>query len=669
MELSGHGDATQDAADDDRAERAPRTRPPALEACVVQAFRTRAPVHYVRPVRPRSLRAAAEESDAARFVGRDPEMATVADLLDADTPSRILFVHGPGGIGKSTLLRAAAALADRRGLRTSRIDARTLPPELEHAVEVVMSGGAVRRCVVIDEADALGPRLDVLRDRLLDELADTSCLLVAGRKGPSPSWRTAGLDAIVVGLPLRPLTDEDSAELLRSRGMDEAQVAEIVEWAQGSPLALTVAASAPAGRTDGPSSAALEQRLTQWLVGQPILDVSRDVLEVAALARTVDARLLSAALPGQATRDGLRRLAALPVVERLGDDIALHAVLAASIREHLRSTALARAAALSRRIAEHLATRARLGDMGALLRLSRLLESAELRAAIGNDPSDEYYADNRLHPGELERFGRHHGFDDGADWGEVLDWLQRPEGLLLIRRRDGEAVMVTRFVAVRELAHTAAPMRQPDPRRSHERDSGPAPGAIARSLALAAERTDADPARSFAGVVLFADGPARDAAEAARLGSGAFMLQHGVGDMQSMLIHYPEPDRRPPVPSSIASEVTGPLPRPVALSDFRPFGAIGNVEAMVLGELGFVPRSIDAGLLLAEDDDPVRIAALTARLDEVFGAGAEDRRQRRALELVHLGTRTSEEECLMALNVSRRTWFRILRAARERVAG
>ena len=385
----------------------------------------------------------------------------------------------------------------------------------------------------------------------------------------------------------------------------------------------------------------------------------REVLEVAALARTVDARLLSAALPGHATREGLRRLTALPVVERLGDDVALHAVLAASIREHVRSTAPARAAALSRRIAEHLATRARLGDMGALLRLSRLLESAELRAAIGNEPSDQYYADNRLDPGELERFGRRHGFDAGADWAEVRTWLRRSEGLLLIRRRSGEAIMVSSFVPVHALPGVSEALTR----------DGQAPAVIATSLTLAAERTSADATRSFAGVVLFADGPGRDAAEAARLGSGAFMLQHGVGDMQSMLIHYPAPDRRPPVPERIASEVPGQLPRKVALSDFRPFGAVGNVEAMVLGELGLVPRAIDAGALLQDDDDPARIAALSARLDQVFGTTVEDRRQRRAIELVHLGARADEQECLTALNVSRRTWFRILRTARERVAG
>ena len=454
----------------------------------------------------------------------------------------------------------------------------------------------------------------------------------------------------MTALPLSPLPDAESARLLRSHGATDDQIAWIVRWAQGSPLALTVAVSAPAGRPEGRSPAALEQRLTQWLAGRPMLDVSREVLEVAALARTVDARLLSAALPGQATRDGLRRLAALPVVERLGDDFALHAVLAAAIRAHLRAAEPARAAVLGRRIAEHLATRARLGDMGALLRLTRLLESPGLRAAIGNDPSEMYYADSRLHPGELTRFGKEHGFDANADWAEIVAWLERrPDQTLLIRYREGGIVMLSTFIPVGRLIADA-------PR-----------GAVAESLVAGAICTAADPERSFAGVVLFADGPPGEAAEAGRVGSGAFVLQHAAGDMQSLLIHYPEPNRRPVVPERIASDLPGPLLRPIALSDFRPLGAVGAVEAMVLGELGFATRAIDVGALLTDDDDPARIAALRDRLDRVFTTTAGDRRLRRAIELVHLGSRTSEEDCLAALNVSRRTWFRLLRAARERV--
>ena len=254
--------------------------------------------------------------------------------------------------------------------------------------------------------------------------------------------------------------------------------------------------------------------------------------------------------------------------------------------------------------------------MGALLRLSKLLETPELRAAIGNDPSDTYYAD-QLHPGELPEFGRANGFDQGQDWAEIVAWIERwPAETFLIRRVEGAPVMVASFIAVRALTLS---------------------GDVAQGLREAATVTGADPDLSVAGVVMFADGSDQDVAESARLGSGAFMVRRGV-DMRSMLIHYPAPDRRPPVPNAIAAEVDAPLTRPVAISDFRPLGAIGTVEAMVLSEHGFLPPSQDLSTLLIDNDDPERLQRLRARLDEVFDSGASDQRLRRAIELIHLGT-------------------------------
>src|SRR5688572_14011881 len=68
-------------------------------------------------------------ADAARFVGRRAELERLEGLL-VETPERnIVLLHGPGGIGKSTLLRELVRRAERAGWPSRIIEARDLPEQ------------------------------------------------------------------------------------------------------------------------------------------------------------------------------------------------------------------------------------------------------------------------------------------------------------------------------------------------------------------------------------------------------------------------------------------------------------------------------------------------------------------------------------------------------------
>jgi len=595
----------------------------------------------------RNLREAAEAADVERFGGRDAELARIRDLLDPATPSRILYVHGPGGIGKSALLRAAGRMAQNAGLPVAAFDGRTLPGDLGRLIEQVASAehAGAPRLVVLDEADVLGSALAPLRDALLDRLGDESRIVLAGRSEPDPSWRAHGLPGIVAELPLGPLDDADALRLLAASGLDRNRHATVLAWAQGSPLALTVAAAVPAGEAGQPE-AALEARLTGWLAGRTILDVDPAILEVLALVRAADARLLAAALPGRSTRGAMAQLAALPVVQRLGARLALHPVLAAAIRARLRATAPQRYRELVRRIALHLGASARLGDIDALIELSLLVEDPAYRQAISNRPSATHYAD-AIRAGELIAFSRAEGFDTQPDWPELASWEPRAWDIeFALRRSDGAPLLLSRFARLDRL---------------------PQLGPVTTSLRGAAERSGLDPARAFAGICLFADAPEHDLAEAARLSTGAFMHRSGMPMLDGILIHFPAPDRKPGSTATLGRDVPGAGSRAVALSDFRPGGAVAFVEAIVLREQGYAPPAGANAALLAPGHIPEREALLRAALDRVFDASPADRRLRDVIELAHLGPRRTERECLEALHVSRPTWYRLLRTARERV--
>jgi hypothetical protein len=597
----------------------------------------------------RTLREAAVTADAERFSGRDAELAMVRELLDADGERRLLYVHGSGGIGKSALLRATARVARAAGYEVVTHDARTLPRELGPLVERVMAGADARRCIVIDEVDALGAVLRPLRDTLLDSLDDATRIVVAGRGTPDPSWHDDGLPGIVIDLHLRPLTDEHAAALLVASGVvDEVRQSDILAWAQGSPLALTVAAAVPAG-TPGSMEAELEGRLTAWLAGQSMLDVDPAVLDVAALVRTVDARLIAAALPGRSTRDAMSTLAALPVVERLGPGLTMHPVLASAIRARLRALAPGRYRELVHRIALHLGARARLGDVDALLELSQFIEGEEYRRAFSNRPSPTHYADAPT-VGEFAAFARANGFDQQPEWPELASWDGLPDldlGLdYVMRRSDGTALLYIRCALISRL---------------------PQLGPITEGFATAARLAGVDPERAFAAVAMFADAPLRDREEASRLSTGAFMQRVDMPDVEAILLQFPEPDREPGLNVGVSWPTHTPGAFPVTVTDFRPFGAAGFVEALVLGEQGYSSRMGVPRDLLAPDADPDREARLRAVLDRAFGTSAEDRRLRHVIELAHFGTRRSESELLTEMHVSRPTWYRLLRRARERV--
>lgn len=594
---------------------------------------------------PSTLRAVLRDADAELFVGRGPELRAVVELLDERGPSRILYVHGPGGIGKSALLRAAARLAEGSGFAVASFDARALHGGLDELLQQLAGPDAATRVLVLDEVDHLGSMLAPLRDALLDRLLGSARIVLAGRKEPEPSWREHGLPGIVVDLPLGPLADEHAETFLAQRGITEAQRrSRIVDWARGYPLALTVAAGVPEGGRGISAAAHLEERLLAWLAGNAMHEVDHEVLEAAAIARVLDGRLLAAALPGRSTRELLTRLRSLPVVQPLGSGISMHPVLAEAIRDRMKATAPQHYRILVRRIAEHLADRARLGDMEALVELSQLIEDEQFRRAIGNEPSRELYAD-RPGPEEFAQFGRSQGFERGADWAEAQAWRGAGREFVL-RRAAGDPLLWVCLLPVAEL---------------------PELGPIAASQRAALRRIGSHPDRTFATIAMFGAGTVAEREQAGRLASGAFMRHAGIPDVEAMLMSFPEPDRQTGPTAINSFELLDAGPRAVSVSDFRPLGAVGFVEAIVLAEQGFSSRGPGTEALLAPTDDPDREARLRAVLDEVFTGSREDRALRAVLEAAHLGPRLGEAALLEHFHVGRSTWYRMLRAARERV--
>ncbi|GAB4543057.1 MAG: hypothetical protein Kow0063_35800 [Anaerolineae bacterium] len=81
------------------------------------------------------------------FVGRRAELELFRQALSAkDSSFAVLYLFGPGGVGKTTLLREYAGLAAEQGYSVYRLDGRDIEPSpqgfllaLSHTIDPVVS--------------------------------------------------------------------------------------------------------------------------------------------------------------------------------------------------------------------------------------------------------------------------------------------------------------------------------------------------------------------------------------------------------------------------------------------------------------------------------------------------------------------------------------------------
>jgi len=345
----------------------------------------------------------------SRYVGRDAELAFLERLLEPGSAANVVLVHGPSGIGKSALLRELGRRAERRGWTCRIVDGRDLPPmvgELERALDGVQA--LERPLVMLDSYErmaAIGPHL---RSTILPALPASALVVIAGRRAPEHAWLEGGWERVAVDLELAGMTRADGRRLLASRGVtDSARAGLVLEWAAGSPLAMTLAADALHGDpawtpTSDPEPTALIRRLARSSVSDEDDARYAEALSVAAIARVTTAPLLRAVLPEVAAAEAMSWLDQRTFAERLGDGVKLHDVVARAVRRDLEQRAPDRARGLRRRIADVLYARAIDGSPRLAIDLAHLVRSDIIRAHYGAANGADFRID-ALRPGDGER--------------------------------------------------------------------------------------------------------------------------------------------------------------------------------------------------------------------------------------------------------------------------
>jgi hypothetical protein len=317
--------------------------------------------------------------DADRLVGRAEELALLEDMLGGRRSERVLYVRGPAGIGKSTLLRAAARRGAERGFAVLALD------PLAASLEPVLA--EERPLVLVDDYDPDSPLGAKLRAEL-SSLSEHAVVVIAGRRAPDPGWFAGGWDTLIVDHKLGGLSREDARALLGLRGHPEGEAMEAaLDRAAGSPLALTLARADRNGRG---ASVVLRQ------IAGPELDVDADhgdALAVVAIAREVTRPMLAAIVGDDEARDAWPWLAGRSFVETVGSALFMHDLAKRAIVEHLGAHRPEREAELRRRIVDHLYERALAGESLLTIDIAALTTDPMMRWLYNWDGCDRYRVD------------------------------------------------------------------------------------------------------------------------------------------------------------------------------------------------------------------------------------------------------------------------------------
>ncbi|WP_067462164.1 ATP-binding protein [Actinomadura macra] len=266
------------------------------------------------------------------FVGRRDELARFQGLLaDQDAP-RVVFVHGPGGVGKTALLHQFEWLGQRQGRRCIWLDGRELAPVAPAVVAALgahlgrgpgedplaATGEVPDLLLLVDTLEALAPLDRWLREELIPRLPADALAVLSGRERPSLGWRAdPGWRELLVTLPLDNLAPADGRRMLAVRGFPDADSDAALAFTRGHPLALALVADARVQRrsTVAPTTPDVIAALLRSLVDTVPSPDHRAALEACAQVLGLTEPLLAAMLDRPAAAALFEWLRGLSIIE------------------------------------------------------------------------------------------------------------------------------------------------------------------------------------------------------------------------------------------------------------------------------------------------------------------------------------------------------------------
>lgn len=399
------------------------------------------------------------------FVGRDEELGRFGEALAGDPQAPFAFyVCGPGGIGKSTLLRHLADRARAAGRLLVELDGRFVsrdPADFERAAGPFLDvPGTV---LFVDSFEHCQWLEGWLWHHLLPRAADDTLVVLAGRRAPQPQWTAdPAWSRLLHVTELEPFSEEQARSLLVAAQIRPELRDRVLRFAGGNPLALSLAAAAGSegcGREEiwAPTADVL-RTLLAGLIGEVPTAAHRRALEVAAQAHSTSEELLAAVLPEEDAHLLFSWLRDLPFMESTHRGLHPHDAARETLAADLRWRAPNAFEAMRRRLADEYLRILREAPEERVWTVTDELfylfrEGATLARLRSWSREDEVH-DRPLHPDDIDAVLRMTEETEGAASAELVRYWTR---------RQPQAFSVYRLVSTGRIVAFTARLALPSP--------------------------------------------------------------------------------------------------------------------------------------------------------------------------------------------------------------
>ena len=414
-----------------------------------------------------SLHERLEQARRRQFVGRVGERDRLRAVLgEPELPFFVLHIFGPGGLGKTSLLREYGYIARELGIQSVLLDGRNFDASpvgflgaLGYALHLPAGGDPAatlaergeRLVLLVDTYELLNPIDNWLREEFLPGLSGNVFVVLAGRQPPAAAWRIdPGWQTMMRVLPLRNLSPDESRDFLERRHVPAEQIDRILDFTHGHALALSLVADFYDQGADvdfRPEAAPdIIRALLEEFVQQAPSPAHRAALEACAMVRLTTEALLATLLDQNDAHDLFAWLRGLSFIESEPRGLFPHDLAREALVADVRWRNPDWYAELHRRARAYYMPRVQRGPgqeqrrlLADYIYLHR--DNPSVRPYFQWQESGEMFTDG-LRPGDLEELSdivaQHEGDESAA---LAAHWIARqPEGVSILRGSGGAVV-------------------------------------------------------------------------------------------------------------------------------------------------------------------------------------------------------------------------------------